>query len=127
MEQKYTRQQIIQIIHKIADTEVKDLATIGHRLRDVYGVLNLSTYNLKLKNIIDFKIDYELYTLMKKLVPLKKHIDKNSRDIHNRVQMDELVSRIKGIIVKKKRKKAVPENFNWTVETNEKLVGRYAR
>jgi ribosomal protein S15P/S13E len=120
----WTKEEVINIIKELSK-ETKDLATIGHRLRDEYLILNVKTYGIKLKNILKIEgINYDLLVLMKKIVPLHKHVLIHKRDTHNRVQYNELISRIKSIIQHYKTKKLIEENFRWSPEDNERIIGR---
>ncbi|HDI06481.1 MAG TPA: 30S ribosomal protein S15 [Candidatus Aenigmarchaeota archaeon] len=119
-----------EVIEKIIELkkEGKTKAEIGLILRDSYGIpsIRLAT-NKKLQKILlenGFKEEYpeDLINLIKKAVNLRKHLEKNKKDIHNKRSLQLTESKIRRLGKYYIKKKKLPENWKYKPNEAELLV-----
>jgi len=101
---------------------------IGIILRDRYGVPSVVlvtgekiTGILKGKNIAG-EIPEDLLNLMRKALRIRKHIDVNKRDIHNKRAMQLTESKIRRLVKYYKREKVLPEEWRYKPEIAEFIM-----
>ncbi|MFH0835538.1 MAG: 30S ribosomal protein S15 [Candidatus Micrarchaeota archaeon] len=107
--------------------EGKNPAEIGLILRDQHGVpsvkavlgKSLSTLLKELKLQRDYPAD--LMDLIQKAVVVRKHLAKNKRDIHNRVKLGHIESKIKRL-VRYYRGKKLPADWKYDPDQAALLV-----
>lgn len=119
-----------EIIKKIIELkkEGKSRSEIGLILRDSCGIpsIRLAT-SKKLQKILlenGFKEEYpeDLMNLIKKAVHLRKHLDKNKKDLHNKRSLQLTESKIRRLGKYFIREKKLPENWKYKPEEAELLV-----
>ena len=102
---------------------------IGMVLRDSYGIPDVkgATGKKILKILEEHKLAPEypedLMNLMKKAVNLKKHLDKNKHDIHNKRALQLIESKINRLIKYYKRIGKLPQTWKYSYEQAKLLVG----
>jgi small subunit ribosomal protein S15 len=101
---------------------------IGIILRDRYGVPSVVlvtgekiTEILKGKNIAG-EIPEDLLNLMRKALRIRKHIDVNKKDIHNKRAMQLTESKIRRLVKYYKREKVLPEEWRYKPEIAEFIM-----
>lgn len=118
---------IVKIILELKK-EGKSKPEIGMILRDTYGVssIKLST-SKKLKKILEenkIKEDYpeELMNLIKKAVKLRKHLEENKKDLHNKRSLQLTESKIRRLGKYYVSEKKLPEDWKYKPQEAELLV-----
>jgi small subunit ribosomal protein S15 len=101
---------------------------IGIILRDRYGVPSVVlvtgekiTRILKGKNIAG-EIPEDLQNLMRKALRIRKHIEVNKKDIHNKRAMQLTESKIRRLVKYYKREKVLPEEWRYKPEIAEFIM-----
>lgn len=119
-----------EIIEKIIELkkEGKSKAEIGLILRDSYGVpsIRLAT-GKKLQKILEennFSEAYpeEMMNLIKKAVNLRKHINQNKKDFHNKRALQLTESKIRRLGKYYIKKKKLPEKWKYKPAEAELLL-----
>ena len=124
---------------ELSAEEVKDLvrklyrqghstAEIGIILRDQYGVPSFR--GLTGKGMVEFLREEKLYSrfpedmlnLLRKAVRMHQHLQKNKKDVHNRVKYQHVVSKIHRLAKYYKRKGIIPENWKYDVSEAAALL-----
>ncbi len=125
--QKITREEVINII---LDLWKQGLSTskIGIVLRDKYGVgdVNLiieqSITEVLRDNKIYPKIPEDLSNLMMKTIRLRKHLNKNKKDLHNKRSLQLTESKVRRLVKYYHRKDILPKEWNYKPETAEVML-----
>ncbi len=125
--QSLKENEIIETIIELKKEE-KSRAEIGLTLRDSYGVpsIRLAT-NKKLQKILlgsGFKEEYpeDLMNLIKKAIKLRKHLNRNKKDLHNKRSLQLTESKIRRLGKYYIRKKELPKNWKYKPAEAELLV-----
>ena len=104
-------------------------AEIGTQLRDAYGVpsVKLATG----KSISDLlhaadaapELPEDLTNLMRRAVRLGEHLERNTRDVHNRRALQLTESKILRLVRYYKRNSVLPDDWKYTLANAKLLVG----
>lgn len=103
---------------------------IGLILRDRYGVpdVKLATGkrigDILRANKMATEIPEDLRDLMKKALGLRKHLDENAKDLHNKRQLHLVESKIRRLVRYYTGSKKLPADFTYKPETTEILLSR---
>ncbi len=103
-------------------------AMIGTILRDQYGVPDVKTIvgksiaQIMKENNLYPQYPEDLLNLFKKAVRLHDHLVKNKKDKGSKKGMENLISKINRLIKYYKRKKVLPEDFQFDVEKARLIV-----
>ncbi|MEM2974045.1 MAG: 30S ribosomal protein S15 [Candidatus Micrarchaeia archaeon] len=117
-------EKIIIDLRKAGNTNAK----IGVILRDQYGVPSVREVCKKTitqiveENIGRLQYPDDLLNLMKKAVNLRKHIAMNKSDIHNRIRLDRIESKLRRLANYYVRKGRLPAGWRYDPETAVLLV-----
>ncbi|MBD3312031.1 30S ribosomal protein S15 [archaeon] len=101
---------------------------IGIILRDSYGIPSVKTATgKKIGKIVEEhelspKFPEDLMNLMKRAVGLKKHLDKNNHDIHNKRNLQLIESKIHRLVKYYRRVNKLPEKWAYSYEKAKLLV-----
>jgi len=103
-------------------------AKIGVILRDQYGIL--SVQEICKKTVTDIieekigKIQYpdDILNLIKKAVNLRKHLAENKSDVHNRISLSRIESKIRRLAKYYVKEKRLPAGWSYSHETAALLV-----
>ena len=107
---KVTPEWVGYAAHEVEDMVLKlrkegmDIAQIGLKLRDVYGVPSVKNITGKrISQIIKAsgeKIEYpeELLSLIKRAMSVRKHLEANKQDKHNKVKLGHIESKINRLV-----------------------------
>ncbi len=103
-------------------------AMIGLILRDSYGIPDVRAITgKKILQILKEhglapKIPEDLLNLIKKAVRIRKHLEKNKKDMHNKVALLRVESKIRRLVKYYKREGVLPPDWKYTPEMAEVLV-----
>lgn len=103
---------------------------IGLVLRDSYGVPDVKlatgqkiTPILREKKVGP-KVPEDLQNLIIRALGLKKHLDLNPKDVHNKRALQLIESKIRRLVKYYKNKGSVPEDWVYNLRTAEMLISR---
>jgi len=120
-------QDVEKLVVKLAK-EGKSPSAIGRELRDNYGVplvkpiAGKRVLQILRENKLAPEYPEDMLSLIKKAVFLRKHLEKNPKDIHNRHGLLLVESKIKRLQRYYKRKKVLPEDWYYNAEEASLLV-----
>jgi len=102
-------------------------AKIGLILRDSYGIPDVKAITGKkiyqiIKEERKNKLPEELINIIKKVIQLKKHLDKNKKDKHSKKSLETATARIMKLTKYYKRKGELDKDWKYKPEEAEKLV-----
>ncbi|MCD6227045.1 30S ribosomal protein S15 [Candidatus Micrarchaeota archaeon] len=124
---KHNPKEIESIIVKLSK-EGHPPAMIGLILRDQYGVPDVKlickktiTQILKSKGI-KFDIPEDLLNLIKRAVRMRRHLDDNTRDIHNRIKLVHVESKIRRLAKYYVKKGYLPKSWRYSPKTAALLI-----
>ena len=112
-------EEIEEKIIKLAE-EGKPPAMIGLILRDVYGIPDVkAALGKKLTKVLEEhgmapEIPEDLSNLIDKRSNLKKHLEKNPKDLHNRRRLQLIEAKIKRLVKYYIKKGKLPEKWSFT-------------
>ncbi len=103
-------------------------AMIGTILRDQYGVPDVRaltgkkiTRILKEHGLLP-SIPEDLLNLIRRAVRVRRHLEEHKKDMHNKVALQRIESKIKRLVKYYKRKGVLPQDWRYTPETASILV-----
>jgi len=108
----------------------KSSSEIGMSLRDRYGVPDVTLVTGKKivailkENKQASKIPEDIRNLIVKVLDLKKHIDKNPKDVHNKRSLNNMVSKIRRLEKYYHREGVLPEDWKFSTKNAEMLISR---
>ena len=103
---------------------------IGLVLRDKYGVPDVKLVTGKRigdilkENKMATEIPEDLRDLMKKALGLRKHLEENKKDLHNKRQLHLVEAKIRRLVRYYTGSKKLPAGFTYKPETAEILLSR---
>jgi len=103
-------------------------ALIGQTLRDQYGIP--SVRNITGKSLVQIlveggvKVEYphDLLDLIKRAMRMRRYLEKNRGDVHNRVKLSHVESKIKRLVKYYTRVGKLPEGWTYDPEAAALLV-----
>lgn len=108
----------------------KSTSEIGMVMRDRYGVPDISLVTgkkvlatLKENNAAP-KVPEDIYNLIVKVLELKKHLDRNPKDVHNKRSLNNMVSKIRRLEKYYRREGVLPRDWKYSMERAEMLISR---
>lgn len=108
----------------------KSSSEIGMVLRDRYGVPDVPQVMgkkiltmMKEKNLAP-KVPEDIQNLIVKVLELKKHLDRNPKDLHNKRSLNNMVSKIRRLQKYYHREGVLPEDWKYSIENAEMLISR---
>ncbi len=123
------KEEIENTIQQLA-TQGRSSSEIGMVLRDRFGVPSVTLVTgkkigaiLKEKNIAR-SVPEDIYNLIVKVLELKKHLDRNPKDVHNRRSLNNMESKIRRLEKYYHREEVLPEDWNYSIERAEMLISR---
>lgn len=103
-------------------------AMIGLILRDQYGIPDVKAITgkkilqiLKEHNLAP-PLPEDLANLIKKALRVRRHLEKNKKDMHNKVALERIESKIKRLAKYYKREGVLPPNWRYTPDKAATLV-----
>ncbi len=123
------KEEIENTIQQLA-TQGKSSSEVGMILRDRYGVPDVTLVTgkkivavMKEKNVAP-KVPEDIYNLIVDVLELKKHIDKNKKDVHNKRALNNKVSKIRRLEKYYRREGVLPQDWKYSIERAEMLISR---
>ncbi len=119
-----------EVERKVVELYERGVTTseIGTVLRDRYGVPSVVlvtgekiTAILKGKNIAG-EIPEDLLNLMRKALRVRKHVEVNKKDLHNRRSLHLTESKIRRLVKYYRREKVLPEEWQYKPEIAEFIM-----
>ena len=119
-----------EVERKVVELYERGVTTseIGTVLRDRYGVPSVVlvtgekiTAILKGKNIAG-EIPEDLLNLMRKALRVRKHIEVNKKDVHNKRSLQLTESKIRRLVKYYRREKVLPEEWQYKPEIAEFIM-----
>ena len=111
--------EVEKLIVEMAKEENMSASSIGVRLRDTYAIPNVkavcgkSIGNILEENNLKSSIPEDLQSLVEKVYTLKKHLEHNSRDIHNKRSLLLTESKIRRLTKYYKKVGRIPQNWRY--------------
>lgn len=103
---------------------------IGMILRDRHGVPDAKlatgkkiTTVMKERNVAP-KMPEDIYSLILKVLELKKHLDRNPKDVHNRRALNNMESKIRRLVKYYRREGVLPADWSYSIQKAEMLISR---
>lgn len=119
-----------EVERKVVELYERGVTTseIGTVLRDRYGVPSVVlvtgekiTAILKGKNIAG-EIPEDLLNLMRKALRIRKHVEVNKKDVHNKRSLHLTESKIRRLVKYYRREKVLPEEWQYKPEIAEFIM-----
>jgi small subunit ribosomal protein S15 len=111
-------------------TQGKSSSEIGMSLRDRHGVPDVTLVTGK-KIVTILKenkqataIPEDIRNLILRALDLKKHIDKNPKDVHNKRSLNNKVSKIRRLEKYYHREGVLPQDWKFSIKNAEMLISR---
>ena len=99
-------------------------------LRDRHGVPDVSQItgkkilaSMKEKNLAP-KVPEDIQNLIVKVLELKKHIDRNPKDLHNKRALNNMESKIRRLQKYYKNEGVLPQDWKYSIVNAEMLISR---
>lgn len=111
--------EVENLIVKMAKEENMSASLIGITLRDTYAVPNVkalcgkSIGDILGENNLKSSVPEDLQALVDKVYTLKKHLEHNNRDIHNKRSLLLTESKIRRLTKYYKRVGKIPQNWRY--------------
>lgn len=124
---KLTKDEIKEIVRNLA-LQGYGPSKIGLMLRDLYGVPSFKAQvGEKLEAFLRKENLYkafpeDLLQLFKKAVRMHEHLKSHKKDVHNKVKLSHIESKIKRLLKYYKRIGKVPKDWNYSIERASLLV-----
>lgn len=123
------KEEIENTIQQLA-SQGKSSSEMGMTLRDRFGVPDVTLVTgkkigaiLKEKNVAP-KVPEDIYNLIVKVLELKKHLDRNPKDFHNKRSFNNMVSKIRRLEKYYRREGVLPAEWKYSLERAEMLISR---
>lgn len=123
------KEEIENLVQQVA-SQGKSSSEIGMTLRDRYGIPDVSLVTgkkiveiMKEKNIAP-KVPEDIYNLMVNALELKKHINRNPKDVHNKRSLNNKESKIRRLVKYYHREGILPVTWRYSLQNAEMLISR---
>ncbi|MGB8217079.1 MAG: 30S ribosomal protein S15 [Candidatus Methanoperedens sp.] len=123
------KEEIETLVGQLA-SQGKSGSQIGMTLRDRYGVPDSSLVTgkkigavLKEKNVAP-KVPEDIHNLIINVLDLKKHIDRNPKDVHNKRALNNMESKIRRLQKYYHREGVLPAEWSYSIQKAEMLISR---
>lgn len=100
---EYSQGEVEELIAKMTKEGVPS-ALIGQRLRDAYGIpsvkniTNKSVTQIMKENGAKLEYPEDLLNLITKATKMRKHLERNKSDVHNKTKLIHVESKIKRLV-----------------------------
>jgi small subunit ribosomal protein S15 len=123
------KEEIENIIQQLA-SQGKSSSEMGMILRDRYGVPDVTLVTgkkigtiMKERNVAP-KIPEDLNNLIVKVLELKKYVDRNPKDVHNKRSLNNMESKIRRLQKYYHREGVLPADWSYSIQRAEMLISR---
>lgn len=122
-------EEIEETIKQLA-TEGKSSSEIGMILRDRHGVPDVGLvtgkkiFAIMKENDVAPKLPEDIYNMIVKALELKKHMDKNPKDVHNKRSFNLMESKIRRLGKYYSREGLIPAGWKYSLQRAELLITR---
>lgn len=123
------KEEIENTIQQLA-SQGKSSSETGMTLRDRFGVPDVTLVTgkkigaiMKEKNVAP-KVPEDIYNLIVNVLELKKHLDRNPKDVHNKRSFNNMVSKIRRLEKYYRREGVLPADWKYSLERAEMLISR---
>lgn len=119
---KYDKDEVEKLVKKLAK-EVTP-GKIGLILRDQYGIGSVKKYGFTISSLTSKKeeVPEDLYDLLKKVVNLHDHMQKNKKDHSSKYGLQALESKIRRLGKYYIRTGRLPKDWKYTIQSARLLV-----
>jgi small subunit ribosomal protein S15 len=123
------KEEIEKTIVQLAN-QGKTSSQIGMILRDRYGtpdvymVMGKKIVAIMKEKNIGPKVPEDVHNLIVKVLELKKHLDRNPKDVHNKRSLNNMVSKIRRLEKYYHREGVLPAGWKYSIENAEMLISR---
>ncbi|MGB9732307.1 MAG: 30S ribosomal protein S15 [Candidatus Micrarchaeia archaeon] len=124
---KLSKEEIEKIVENLAKQHTHQ-AMIGQILREKYGVKYFKqVFGKRLGEVLEEKgllpqLPQDLLDLMKKAVNIRAHLEKNHKDVHNKVRLARVESKIWRLTKYYKKEGILPSNWKYDPNTAALLI-----
>jgi len=124
---KHSKEEVIDLVIKLAK-KGKSMSKTGLILRDTHGIPDIKLITGKsVKTILEErelnpKIPEELQNLIRKAVNLRKHLENNKHDMHNKRNLQLIESKIKRLVKYYRRTGELPNNWIYIHDKAKLLI-----
>lgn len=123
------KEEIESTVQQLA-SQGKSSSETGMILRDKYGVPDVALATgkkigtiMKEKNVAP-GVPEDIRNLIVKVLELKKHLDRNPKDAHNRRALNNMESKIRRLEKYYHREGVLPEDWKYSIQRAEMLISR---
>ncbi len=123
------KEEVENTIAQLA-SQGKSSSEIGMSLRDRYGVPDSSLVTGKKivavmteKNFAP-RVPEDIRNLIVNALDLKKHVDRNPKDVHNKRSLNNMESKIRRLQKYYRREGVLPAEWNYSIQKAEMLISR---
>ncbi len=116
---RYGPEEIVQLVLKLSK-EGNSPAKIGLILRDSYGIpsVRLAT-GKKIEKILEengvrFEIPHDLFSLLRRSVELREHLQENPKDLHSKRGLQQIEMKILRLMKYYKREGRLPQDWKYS-------------
>ena len=122
----YDKDEVERIVIKLAQ-KGNTQSQIGMILRDQYGVPSLKIFKTTVseifkKNKINQELPEDLFNLLKKVVGIYNHLEKNKKDKKNRHMLQLTESKIRKLAKYYIRRGKLPKNWKYSIDKARLIV-----
>jgi small subunit ribosomal protein S15 len=122
-------QEVEELVVKLREKNLSQ-SEIGTILRDAHGIPRVKQATGKtLGKIIsdanlNSKVPEDITNLIQKALRLRRHLELNHKDIHNKRSLHNCESKIRRLVKYYRRTGVLPEDWTYRPETAELLISR---
>lgn len=124
---RYKSKEVEKLVQKMGSQGL-DSASIGAKLRDVYGIPDVKKLTGKKisailkESEVYSELPEDLFNLLKRAVKVKKHLEQNNKDIHSNTGFKRIESKIRRLVKYYKKKRVLEPAWNYNIETAKILI-----
>ncbi len=124
---RYKPEEIVKLVEKLGSKGMQS-ADIGRELRDIYGIPDVKRLTgKKISQILKESGNYselpeDMFNLLKRAVRIKKHLEKNKKDLHSKRGLQLVESKIRRLAKYYKKKGYIDAKWRYDIEKAKILV-----
>ncbi|MFH0949358.1 MAG: 30S ribosomal protein S15 [Candidatus Aenigmatarchaeota archaeon] len=117
----YDKDEIEKLILKLKK-EGCSQSKAGLILRDQYGIPNIRKYGIRLSEVMGDKIPEDLYSLLKRAVSVRSHLEKNRKDSTSKHGFEKIESQIRRLAKYYIKTGKLPKGWKYTIESAKLII-----